>query len=544
MTCRPENPPQMRSRHTASVVGDRLFVFAGDTGPGKKAMNDTYMLDLLNLEWTQCRTVNNPTPRSYHSASVVGESQILVFGGYGQGYLNDLHCLQTNPTSTTTTTTSVIDSGGGGGDVSSAVDENCDIFEWTQINAGGRTPNTRCGHASAVLGGSQMYIFGGYNSDVRHLNDLHIFDAHSNQWIAPHMSGDIPSPRSYHSLSALDPTGADPRLLFLFGGYQRAPQTVIRFNDVHCLDTRCMKWIRCTTFGTPISARSGHTMSVINNQLYLFGGSIRMSESSSSSSGSANGSSSTQSDFPTTDDLAAAALSSSSDSKLATNAIATTTAAATTTTTVGRTENGNSVVQVQQHRPRHHLHQHRNQNLQPNNNNNPNNAPSRTRTHRSSGHRRHSSIKYLSDLHVLDIDTMTWREIPLLSSGRESLLGCGRRFHTANVHHNRLFIFGGHIKAPESNDYQFFNDVNVLGVGTLRSDIANLFEEPPLSNDMSSFAPSRGILSCPVDDVRWQNAPSSRTPSLNSRGARDGDGDCDNLTRNWSGLSITKKFEC
>lgn len=113
---------------------------------------------------------------------------------------------------------------------------------------------------------------------------------------------------------------------------------------------------------------------------------------------------------------------------------------------------------------------------------------------------------------------MTWREIPLLSSGKESLLGCGRRFHTASVHQNRLFIFGGHIKAQESNEYQFFNDVNVLGVGSLRADIAGLFDESPFS-EMSAI-PSRGIVTSPVD-VRW---PSASIPQAGSE-ERDGNGE-------------------
>jgi hypothetical protein len=40
----------MRQFHTASIIGNQMFVFGG--GDGKSWLNDLLVFDLVNLEWS------------------------------------------------------------------------------------------------------------------------------------------------------------------------------------------------------------------------------------------------------------------------------------------------------------------------------------------------------------------------------------------------------------------------------------------------------------------------------------------------------------
>ncbi len=48
--------------------------------------------------------------------------------------------------------------------------------EWHLLNASGEAPSKRFAHCAAVMGGSRMYIFGGYNCQNR-FNDICYLDA-------------------------------------------------------------------------------------------------------------------------------------------------------------------------------------------------------------------------------------------------------------------------------------------------------------------------------------------------------------------------------
>ena len=83
--------PLAGSRHTASLVGDKLFVF-GATDSG--TFRDMHVLDIEALSWVQLAAEGQaPISRSRHTATLVGNN-LLVFGGVGGGRpLNDLFVL-------------------------------------------------------------------------------------------------------------------------------------------------------------------------------------------------------------------------------------------------------------------------------------------------------------------------------------------------------------------------------------------------------------------------------------------------------------------
>ena len=88
-------PPPPRSGHSASLVGERMFVFGG--GDARRALNDLHVLDLAAMAWSRpSDTGVLPPPRGGHAAAAVG-TLIAVFGGAspdGHGF-NDLHLLDT-----------------------------------------------------------------------------------------------------------------------------------------------------------------------------------------------------------------------------------------------------------------------------------------------------------------------------------------------------------------------------------------------------------------------------------------------------------------
>ena len=70
------------------------------------------------------------------------------------------------------------------------------------------SPSLRVGAASVVVDG-KIYLWGGRGGKVMTPLDeggkFWVFDPHTSSWRqTPDPSGDIPDPRSYHSLAAID----------------------------------------------------------------------------------------------------------------------------------------------------------------------------------------------------------------------------------------------------------------------------------------------------------------------------------------------------
>ena len=147
------NMPSPRSGHSFTIVGTNGFMFGG-LGFGKPAApnNDVFMLKIgREMEWVQIRldAAESPVSRWRHSAVLVENTQVLVFGGFhsATARLNDVWIFNTV------------------------------TVDWWQPRAGtgpGFTPRgnhpppswpnspaPRGGH-SATLIGRQVFIFGGY----------------------------------------------------------------------------------------------------------------------------------------------------------------------------------------------------------------------------------------------------------------------------------------------------------------------------------------------------------------------------------------------
>lgn len=90
-----ESSPPARIAHAQASVGNDIMLFGGRAGVqmGEAALNDLWSFDTVSEAWRKVEAASGETPcaRSFHTATAVGE-RMYVFGGCGEaGRLADLH---------------------------------------------------------------------------------------------------------------------------------------------------------------------------------------------------------------------------------------------------------------------------------------------------------------------------------------------------------------------------------------------------------------------------------------------------------------------
>lgn len=128
------------------------------------------------------------------------------------------------------------------------------------VDSEGNPPEIRSGHSSWVKK-DKLYIFGGTNEFNVFLNDLHSFDFEYSQWKEIQTLGRWPYERSFASVTL------DQENLYLFGGLRGlTPES-----DLWELDFTSFQWRRL--FVPPeINKRFGHVSLVKGNKLLNIGG--------------------------------------------------------------------------------------------------------------------------------------------------------------------------------------------------------------------------------------------------------------------------------
>jgi len=137
-------------------------------------------------------------------------------------------------------------------------------------------PCARTNHAAAADANGIIYIFGGYGSDGHFLNDLWALniankdgfnvlpgDQFSALWMKPILTGPIPRAREGHSLTLVD------RKLVLFGGYTEGGRSV---NDIHIYDTETQDWKRLEINGCVPQPRQAHSAVRHGRDVVIAGG--------------------------------------------------------------------------------------------------------------------------------------------------------------------------------------------------------------------------------------------------------------------------------
>jgi len=227
--------PSARNGHTATLVGNELYLIGGWLGSTPLAAQDIYVLNLDRMEWREVRPEGDPVvPCNMHTADLLGETIYVFRGGDGKNYMNDLYRFNTV------------------------------AKVWEELRPDGAAPSPRANHSSCLFG-SQLFIFGGWNG-IDRLNDMYVYDALTYSWTTICPLGEVPSLRAGMSLSLAQ------GLLYLFGG---SGPTYHGFHDVHVFDPTALQW-RSPDFdeSSPIPpGRAGHSTCTVGTKIYVYGGS-------------------------------------------------------------------------------------------------------------------------------------------------------------------------------------------------------------------------------------------------------------------------------
>ncbi|CAH0521168.1 unnamed protein product [Peronospora belbahrii] len=131
-------------------------------------------------------------------------------------------------------------------------------------------PRARHAHSSVVVGGEQVFVFGGKDAtSSTFFNDIFYYDSSLNQWVKPTVSptGQLPQPRAFAGLTASD----DGNTLFLFGGTDGKQE----FGSLFLYDVVHSRWdsLAGATLGDRPSCRINHSITFVAPcHLVLFGG--------------------------------------------------------------------------------------------------------------------------------------------------------------------------------------------------------------------------------------------------------------------------------
>lgn len=235
--------PSKRFKHSSTVVGKYLVIIGGQETDVKR-FNDIIYFDTETNTFTQPIIRGDKVPNfSRHSATLVG-SKIYIYGGFdGFGTNFDLNIF--DPFSRT----------------------------WTNVPntvVRGQIPTSRTNHA-AVAVGNKMYMFGGNNNNAagmyQVLDDLCVLNTDTLTWSKPQTTGDRPTARSGHTLTAIG------KHLYLFGGgvWNEEEGWVHKYNDLYVLNTETMVWTKPVCSGT-IDTSTFPISYAIGRFLFVFGG--------------------------------------------------------------------------------------------------------------------------------------------------------------------------------------------------------------------------------------------------------------------------------
>jgi hypothetical protein len=246
--------PAARGGHTATLVGEHMYVFGG-AGAGGRPMNDVAVLDLQprllsgasgvapRMAWGRpALTGALPARREGHSATLLGGSRIFVFGGFSEGrLLNDVAVLATG------------------------------LLAWQRPDVSGEPPSPREGHVAAAAGDLGLIAvfggFGGAGAERGALADLVVLDTRTMAWTRPQHSGPAPSARERAASLVLGAT------LLISGGCD--PGRGRCFDDARSLDLETLRWEETSVSEAARAAmapRGGHTLTQVGAHLYAMGG--------------------------------------------------------------------------------------------------------------------------------------------------------------------------------------------------------------------------------------------------------------------------------
>lgn len=227
--------PTARSGAQAVIWGEAVWFFGGYTKKDGVYFNDVYKYHLASSVWSFVQTCGDiPQTRTDHSVVLIRDS-MLVFGGFdGHNRFNDLRQLHLRDR------------------------------RWSLVtNSRCVPPRRRFGH-TAVVYGSSMYIFGGWDGHDT-LQELLEYNVSSNTWVTLQPDGVVPRARYRHTAVVCGDG------MFTFGGVDKSQY---RFPDLHEYNftSRCWRQVSPSLTSTVPSPRTFHRALVHDGSMYILGG--------------------------------------------------------------------------------------------------------------------------------------------------------------------------------------------------------------------------------------------------------------------------------
>eukprot|EP01125_Pyxidicula_operculata_P015455 TRINITY_DN5247_c0_g1_i2.p1 TRINITY_DN5247_c0_g1~~TRINITY_DN5247_c0_g1_i2.p1 ORF type:complete len:2540 (-),score=775.56 TRINITY_DN5247_c0_g1_i2:128-7747(-) len=229
------SPPALYGS-TTTVVGDKIYLFGGHDGKDLR-INDVWEYDIPLNKWRMLvlkDTKNVPSPRQDHSADLIDDHQILVWGGRGnEDYLDDGYLFNTKNSS------------------------------WKKVNFTGLVPTPRSGFSTCRVGDKLYFLGGKVSGGTPGFTVVYILDLGTMNFEKQKTWGQVPLP-DYHFTTCC-PTG---EVIYKFGGE-------VGGNDLYALHTESFRWYFINTGGEYPSydvTQDWLSFATIKNKLVMFGG--------------------------------------------------------------------------------------------------------------------------------------------------------------------------------------------------------------------------------------------------------------------------------
>lgn len=203
---------------------EKIFIFGGADNTGN--MNDVQIFDTVKNTWSTAEVSGNPpTPRTFHTNSLVGDKLVVYSGGHTQA--EPVQDRQVHFFDTTSLT-------------------------WSTKVIKGDAPKSRHGHVMVGVGGNQIYLHGGM-ARSSFFDDFHCLDLTKNSWSHIKNKKVYPTARAGHSGTSVG------SMLFICGGMNRDGA----LDDLYRFDTSCKTWCKIELAGPPPTCRLDFGMCTI-----------------------------------------------------------------------------------------------------------------------------------------------------------------------------------------------------------------------------------------------------------------------------------------
>ncbi|KAL0303546.1 UNVERIFIED_CONTAM: protein GLUTELIN PRECURSOR ACCUMULATION 3 [Sesamum radiatum] len=143
-----------------------------------------------------------------------------------------------------------------------------DIWQWSELTSFGDLPSSRDFAAASAIGNRKIVMYGGWDGK-KWLSDVYVLDTISLEWMELSVSGTIPPPRCGHSATMIE------KRLLIYGGRGGGGPIM---SDLWALkglieeENEAPGWTQLKLPGQSPSPRCGHTIASGGPYLLLFGG--------------------------------------------------------------------------------------------------------------------------------------------------------------------------------------------------------------------------------------------------------------------------------